>query len=274
MKISPLNSFNKYIGKNLNKAASWGWMRNACEKGLAHPVKAGAAMMVLSIVSKDIVGCILYTTQSWNNKKIPEQKRKFLAMTDLMNGIIMIGGQLFAGKIIEKRFGPWLTGKYFTGRNTIQNKENGTIEYKPIHETKAPFAPDNVYQNYLTLVKNNKEKLKKLGMKVDDEKILGEIGNEIVNKYGVKGEKGKAIEAGFAIIVTSLGTMALVKRTIAPLLSTPLAGYVKHKYIDKDKKGQNTEKKSNNPDDELLSHTMAPWNQNTIDDSFKKVMSK
>lgn len=73
-------------------------------------VLAGAT--VASIILKDGIGCAMYVTQSLNNKKIPDEKRKFVAALDLTNGGLMILAQIgmffamrkFSGPIFKKVF--------------------------------------------------------------------------------------------------------------------------------------------------------------------------
>lgn len=50
------------------------------------PAKAASGLALLSTVTKDAVNCCYYTYQSYNNKRIPEDKRKFVAANDLSNG--------------------------------------------------------------------------------------------------------------------------------------------------------------------------------------------
>ena len=50
------------------------------------PAKAASGLALLSTVTKDAVNCGYYTYQSYNNKRIPEDKRKFVAANDLSNG--------------------------------------------------------------------------------------------------------------------------------------------------------------------------------------------
>lgn len=79
---------------------------------IKNPSKALAATTVTSIVIKDGIGCAMYVTQSLNNKKIPDEKRKFVAALDLTNGVLMIAAQIamflamrkYSGKIFDKAF--------------------------------------------------------------------------------------------------------------------------------------------------------------------------
>ena len=70
------------------------------------------AATVTSIILKDGIGCAMYVTQSLNNDRIPEEKRKFVAALDLTNGLLMILAQIgmflamrkYSGKIFDKMF--------------------------------------------------------------------------------------------------------------------------------------------------------------------------
>ena len=225
-----ISSISNSIGRVMNSTAKK--LAGPLEKGFVDQARFAGKMIVISIVSKDAINCVFYTYQSLHNKKIPEEKRKFVAAIDLMNGIIMVGGQLLAGMIIEKKFGPWFIGKHFTGVSEYKNLK------KPI-TTNATLASDNLFDLARKAVSEKSAELKAMG--VDVAKISSDdityIGKKAITNFGSKSAKYKAIAGGIGIIVTSLGTMALVKRTIAPLLSTPLAGWFKEKYMDnKDKK--------------------------------------
>ena len=62
-----------------------------------------AGLGVFSVILKDGFGCYLYVTQSLNNKKIPEDKRKFVAALDLANGGLMILLQILMTYTISKK---------------------------------------------------------------------------------------------------------------------------------------------------------------------------
>ena len=78
-----------------------------------NPEGALAGATVTSIILKDGIGCAMYVTQSLNNKKIPDEKRKFVAALDLTNGLLMILAQIgmffamrkYSGPIFKKIFG-------------------------------------------------------------------------------------------------------------------------------------------------------------------------
>lgn len=67
------------------------WLR---DKWVKNPEGILGGVTVTSIILKDGIGCIMYVTQSLNNKKIPDEKRRFVAALDLTNGILMIAAQI------------------------------------------------------------------------------------------------------------------------------------------------------------------------------------
>lgn len=279
MKIIGSSYINKQFGAVVDKLASKKFVKSECTKNFLRPETFAASFMVTSIVSKDLVGCVIYTTQSWNNKKIPEKNRKFVAMTDLMNGIVMVGGQFLAGKIIDKKLSPIIIGKTYTGQIKHVDKEKGCMVSKDVPNTKAPFHPNNVRENFNKVIKNNKEALIAKGFNVNDPKAVEAVGEEFVKKFSKDGKAGKAVATGFGLIIAALGTTALVKRTLAPFISTPLASEVKRKFIDpKDarvKAEKEAEKKA--PGEEPLDHTVAPWNHTSADGdqvTIKKPVTK
>ena len=213
----PINSLVKKTGPAFNRFAEFGWIQKRLNEGITDPARFTAKMMLLSIVSKDLVNCGLYTYQSWNNEKIPESKRKFVAAVDAMNGVVMVLGQLFAGYAIDKTFTPWIKSK-FTG--TIKDAKNNDIN--KIGDKKATtriFHNDNIK----AFVYNT---MKKLGI---DEKAA-DVNIEKIIKSVSKKTKEPFI-AGLGIVVTTLATTAIVKRMMAPLISTPAAGYINDKFL-------------------------------------------
>lgn len=87
---------------------------------LNSPSIAGAAsgIALASTMSKDIVATYYYVTQSAKNKKIPPEKRSFVAALDLGNGIMNVIGALAIGLPMkgwmEKLFDSKLEKKYFS----------------------------------------------------------------------------------------------------------------------------------------------------------------
>ena len=73
-KVKPMKWLRKQFAKNYEDALAW--------------------TTVGSIVAKDGVGCAMYVYQSKHNKKIPEERRRFVTATDLTNGGLMIVAQI------------------------------------------------------------------------------------------------------------------------------------------------------------------------------------
>ncbi len=60
-----------------------------------------AMFFATSLVAKDVVGCVMYTSTARANKQYTPEKRSDVANYDLANGIINVGLQLLAIKPIE-----------------------------------------------------------------------------------------------------------------------------------------------------------------------------
>lgn len=184
------------VGKVLDKTAQLKPIQKGIELGKKDPTKFATNMLLFSIVSKDAVGCYLYTTQSLNNKKIPEEKRKFVASMDLMNGILMVGGQTIVGKLLVDKF-------------MIPKFES--------HFTKKTLSNSNISKTVTETIAKNADKLKEMG--VDGKKL----NIESIAQTVAKTSKAPFIK-GLGILTTAIATTAIIKRTVVPLLSTPLAG--------------------------------------------------
>lgn len=94
-----------------------------------------AGLGVTSILLKDGLGCYMYVKQSLANKKIPEDKRKFVAALDLANGGLMILLQIlmtytiskksFQEKVFTKWFGKNFNRSSSKSAQAIMEKKNG-----------------------------------------------------------------------------------------------------------------------------------------------------
>ena len=82
-----------------------------------------ATAAVVSLVTKDALNCYYYVSQSLHNKKIPDDKRHFVAGLDLSNGILNIIFQLGLGRLIvnnsDKVFDKYIVPKYY-GKSAMQ----------------------------------------------------------------------------------------------------------------------------------------------------------
>lgn len=129
------NSVDRACTKPLNWLADRKCMDYLGDQFFKNNNKLITGISIASIVLKDGYGCYLYVKQSLNNKKIPEDKRKFVAALDLTNGGLMIAAQILMAvtisnkKVQEKMFNK-LFGKYFErsaqkGMKTVlQSKES------------------------------------------------------------------------------------------------------------------------------------------------------
>ncbi len=162
-------------------------------KTLTSP-KAGESVgqiAVASNVAKDALGCYYYVTQSLNNERIPQEKRKFVASLDLANGILMIATQLAIGIPVAKNSGKWfkaLSSKVLTKKN-----------------------------------------LDKLFEQVKKSEKFQDIGRVSFNKAVENVEK--VAKNGFVFLTTLIGTTIIAKRAVVPFISTPLATWFKNKFM-------------------------------------------
>jgi len=190
--MSGINPIGKYIAKaTTTRPAVW-----LGEKFQKNPESALAAATVSSIVLKDGIGCVMYVTQSLNNKKIPEEKRRFVAALDLTNGVLMIAAQIAMFLAMRKYSGP-IFEKLFKKSFNAENKSNIISKLR----MKAAEKGEAVY--------------KKLKLEKDYEEV-------------------KKDALGLFKFVVDIAAATIVgKRIIVPLIATPLAKKVE-KRMNKD----------------------------------------
>ncbi len=149
-----------------------------------------------SVVAKDTVGCAMYVTQSLNNEKIPEKRRKFVAALDLTNGGLMVASQLIL---------------FFAMR-----KINDKLFYKLFKS----FGKDGkLFGGYA-------ERLR-----ADAKKVGAEVKSKSKLRADYAGMKHLAISL-FRSVTELVAATILAKRIIVPFIATPLASKVE-KYMDK-----------------------------------------
>lgn len=188
---------NSITGKVINSGVKK-FLVNKLEFARKEPVQFAADMMVLSLVSKDAVNCVMYTYQSYNNKKIPEENRIFCAALDFVQGLLNIGTQLFAASVIKKHLTPMM--------------------FKSLIENKLLYTLSEEY---------SKQLVKKLpNVKIKD------IEKEVQTHLGENSMMHKATKGGFELLMTLLATTALCKRTLVPLIATPIASRIKCKLMN------------------------------------------
>ena len=168
---------------------------------------------VTSIVLKDGIGCVMYVAQSLNNKRIPDEKRKFVASLDLTNGILMILAQI---------------GMFFAMR-----KYSGPIFNKLFKKSFNKIAKENSFSRIRMLVDRGDEFARKLYGKVAPKK------GTIDKDYEKVKDGAKSLFKFVADIAKELTIIG--KRVIVPLIATPLAKHVENWMDKKDKKGAKVE---------------------------------
>ncbi len=230
----PINATNKFMVKGFNKFMDTGIAKGAVEMYKKEPGRFASLALLASIISKDVINCVFYTSQSWNNKDIPKENRPFVASLDLMNGIVMVGGQIATGALIDKKFIPWVQSKY-TGMRV--NSKTGINEIAKGNKSSSRlFHQDNVLNIAKTIIKDNTDKLKSMFNLTDDQikQLDPQKAVKVVDKLSKTPFTG-----GLVIVLTTLITTGLVKRGLAYLISTPLAGnisdWIEKRSAEKDK---------------------------------------
>lgn len=75
-------------------------------------VRQAANLALISTLTKDALGCVMYTTQSYKNKEIPDDKRTFVTALDFSNGICNVFIPMVTGPILSK-YSDTLFNKWF-----------------------------------------------------------------------------------------------------------------------------------------------------------------
>lgn len=174
-------------------------MERVCESYQDNNLAFIAGLGIFSIILKDGLGCYLYVKQSLNNKKIPEDKRKFVAALDLANGALMITTQLLT---------------FFT----LSNKK---VQSKIFNKFFGKLFDRAAKKGYQTLI-SQKDKFRN---------ITGKEFNATFESF-----KGK-IEGFFGVLTALVASTIFAKRIVVPFIATPLAERTK-KMLYKDEKEQ------------------------------------
>ncbi len=183
-----LSTTSKIIGA-VEKSKPMKWAEN---KFNIDPEKALGLATVTSIVVKDGVGCYKYVTQSMNNKKIPEEKRKFVAALDLTNGVLMIAAQIAMFFAMRKYSGP-IFNKLF----------------------KKSFNPE-MAKNIASRIRMKQVQAgETVSRKLPIEKEYNKVKSDALNVFKFVADIAAATIVG--------------KRIIVPFIATPLADKVKKK---------------------------------------------
>src|SRR5574344_49792 len=183
----------KFLEKPLDKYCDY-YRRDA--------VKFISGVAVTSVVLKDGAGCYLYVNQSLHNKKIPEDKRKFVAALDLTNGGLMILTQILMFLTISSK--------------KCQDKMFNSMFGKYFDKTVANLCKESI----------------KLKNKIKPEKAA-EFEESFAKSFeGLKG----GVKGAFSFLTSMVAATILAKRVLVPFIATPLASKAEA-LMDKNKKG-------------------------------------
>lgn len=203
-----IQNVSRGVGKGLDFANKHLWLKKVSDYGYKNPDSFANGMLIASIASKDVIGCGLYVYQSFHNKDIPEDKRGAVAALDLVNGVLMVGGQVVIAKIFEKHVTSYLFDK-FAGKK---------LDKDTLEEHAGKFV----------------EQQKQLGKNVD----IKEVGERMIKEFGSESKNYKALRGGAGLFVSFLLTTALTKRVLVPFIATPIAGWYKNKFMGKKNKAE------------------------------------
>jgi hypothetical protein len=159
--------------------------------------KALAYSTIASVLFKDGIGCYMYVTQSLHNKKIPEDKRKFVAAYDLTNGILMMSTQVlcfFAMRKINKGMFNKLFSKSFDKNGEVLKNISTQIR---MEEAAKGTKPEEISRKI---------------------SIAKEYLNIKKNCFGL-----------FSFVTELAAATIFAKRVLVPMISTPLAKKVEKK---------------------------------------------
>lgn len=168
-----------------------------------NPTDMAAKIALISTTTKDAMNCYYYTTQSYNNKKIPEENRTFVAVMDAVNGILNVSIQLAMGTIVEKKSAK-IFDKFF-GHH---------------------FNADAAKAKFQELMADKAKGLHNLNFSEQ----------QIAERLKVNQKWGKA---GFKVLAVLFVTQVFCKRVITPLIATPVTSFLKTKI--EGRKQKNTE---------------------------------
>lgn len=189
LNINKIGSFinEKLICKPLDAVGKMKVMDRLSRGYQSNNAKIIAGVSVGSIVLKDGLGCVMYVNQSLNNKKIPEEKRKFVAALDLVNGILMVGTQI---------------GMFF-----LFNK----CQDKLFKKCFGKYFNRSALKGYMARLKGKKEM----------ENLTGVAFHKDAGKYI------ETVANAFKQLTSLIVTSIIAKRVIVPFISTPLADKAK-----------------------------------------------
>lgn len=234
-----VNKITSVPGYLLGKTANTGFIQYQTKANTISPATVATITTLASVVTKDLVGCYYYVTQSLKNEKIPEDKRKFVASLDLANGILNVVLQLTLGGLFGLKVGEYfnnnLAKKFFSDKTAREKVDKILDHNKEIIKNIKNIKNIKDIKDINNLTKEEKGKLKGLkklpnvkGLTMSNIEENGDLIGKYAEKYAKKLlTKQKAVEAGFTGIVTLIITQIIAKRIFVPLIATPMASTIK-----------------------------------------------
>lgn len=210
-----LNSLGSTVYGALTKSQPH---KKLCNYFVKNPAQAIANSTIASIVAKDGIGCAFYVYQSYNNKKIPEKRRKFVTALDATNGILMIATQIIAARAMRK-FNEKAFNKLF---NKIFDKGGKALKI------------------YAEQIRADQKAEK-----------LTPVKKFILNQ-GYEGIRKQAFDT-FSFFTELAAATILAKRILVPFMATPLANKLE-KWMDK--RAAKQEAKNPNPAEDNTNPSM------------------
>ena len=189
---------------NVKKMQKW------CDYFQKNKEKALAYAVITSVAGKDAIGGVMYVTQSLNNKKIPDDKRRFVASLDATNCLLMIASQLalfFAMRKINEPIFNRLFRKSFDKEGKVIKTAATQLR---INQRNAGLSPENTSRK----LPINKEYKKLRNDSLETFKFISEL----------------------------VASTIIAKRVIVPFLATPMAQKLEN-YVTK----KNAKKQQNLP---------------------------
>ena len=196
--------------------------------------EALAVSTIASICIKDGIGCAMYVTQSLNNKKIPEKRRKFVSALDLTNGLLMILCQIGMFFGMKKLNNKLLTSLFPKTFDKAGKALKPLTEKVRIHQKAAGITPSSKSE-----ISDKYKELRKF--------CLDTIGN-----------------------ITNIAAATILgKRVIVPFIATPMAKKVEGWMGSKTEEEKNETKNADNS--EIQDVSMQGTKETGLKDSIHSI---
>lgn len=181
------------INKPLKKFANSNLMESVCKHYRENDGKYIAAFSVGALIAKDTYSCAIYVAKNERNKNIPEDKKRFISMLDIMNYVLTTAVQLIAyftisKKAVQNKIFNKVLGKYFSPQKISKLENKLQLKFPEI-------SPKEIAEN--------------------------------VNRYM------ENVEVAFEHLFSLATTAILAKRVIVPIIATPLADKAERRFLAK-----------------------------------------